>query len=99
MKTNKRLVEINAIKSGYVRSPNNIANLPGSVWYAGGPGLSEIKWADEIHIDHHERPIAVYMRDPEGKSVLVKRFSTWELFLSYCAEYGHVSKPGISPQY
>ena len=85
-----------ARESGYVRSPNNIFNIPGSRWYAGGPGIPEITACGaQVFISVHERPVALYV-SAYGKPepVLCMRFKTWGDFWSYALLHGTRSKPG-----
>ena len=94
--------EKQALKSGYVKSPNNIHSLPGHEWYAGGPDIPEIRSCGAtVRIENsNKRPVALYTTTygkPEPR--LCMRFLTWGDYLSYCLLYGTRSKPGQPSQY
>ena len=43
-------IEGDLVGAGYVRSSNNIHSLPGSLWYASGPGLPSPSSSEEIQV-------------------------------------------------
>lgn len=96
-----REAEVN--KLGFYRSSNNIHNLPGSLWYAGGPGIFDVPtYADEIQI-LNERIKIIRLRS-EGTPYTstfrhlhdtVAEFATAEEMQEWLKVNGRISEPGL----
>jgi hypothetical protein len=88
-------------KQGYWRCPNNIHSLPGSVWYAGGPGIPEPSSGCEVYL--HDGKIAIikhrfvgvpYQRGHYEQDTLAT-FDTVDQLIEWCKVNGRLSLPGL----
>jgi len=106
----KSEAEASAKFTGYVRCPNNIYGVPGSEWYAGEPGLPEMRPAlvfindgcteDEKGknpMPQDKYPVALYYHVYGKPSTLSlnKRFATFADYMLYAIEKGNLSEPGM----
>ncbi|MFP3637580.1 hypothetical protein [Paraburkholderia sp. SIMBA_054] len=90
-------------KHGYCRSPNNIHSLPGTTWYAGGPGIPEPPQHGFVDVYLHESQLSIikhrfvgvpYVRGRYEQDT-VARFDTVDEFIEWCKVNGELSKPGL----
>ncbi|MBN3761374.1 hypothetical protein [Burkholderia sp. Ac-20365] len=87
--------------AGYCRCPNNIHSLPGTIWYAGGPGIPEPKGLQEVYL--HEGKISVITHRFVGIQYVrghyeqdeVASFDAVDKFIDWCREHGKISEPGL----
>jgi hypothetical protein len=80
-------LELAINKVGFYRSPNNIHSLPGSFWYAGGPGILTVPTSrDEIQIV--DSRIKIIRERHEGEPYT----STFRFFHDTLAEFATVEE-------
>lgn len=87
---------------GYVCSPNNIYGLPGSIWYAGGPGIPEPTYPHEVGVTGGSiRIFKPHLTEnsctgrARWETQTVASFDNVADFLAWCAEHGQISEPGL----
>jgi len=90
-------------RAGYARSPNNIHSLPGSLWYAGGPGLPEPKGIMDELLVGNDGSLQIVQSKFEGVPYVcgkyvhktIASFDSVPGMIEWLKVNGKVSKPGL----
>jgi hypothetical protein len=96
-------IEAGLVKAGYVKSPNNIYNLPDAGWYASGPGLpsvaqynDEIRCADKrlsvVRTTHSGEP---YTSNYQNHHQTLAEFSSVAELVEWLTVNGKLSEPDL----
>lgn len=88
-------MEQRMLEAGYVRDPNNVNSLPGSLWYSGAPNVKGCPAGKYIQVLHDR--IRIFTQEFFGEwytkrsyidTVTVEVFETFEQFAKWMAENG-----------